>query len=336
MLQDHPPVHNDKFLHSNRELTAIIFGGTGFIGRHLAATLVARGCRDVAVADIRPPAYPLPRNVRFVRCDVREPIRFAPRGRHPLIFNLAAVHRTPGHPDHEYFDTNVTGARNVSAFAARTTTRLWFASSIAVYGLAEAAKDEASPTEPNSAYGRSKLEAEAIHREWAHAGDGRTLVVVRPGTVFGPGEGGNFTRLAAALRGHRFFYAGRRDTIKACGYVCDLVETLFFCEPFADPIVTYNFTYAPPPSIRDICDALCDAGAFMRPRVAVPARVLVGAARAAQAVGSDTLHPDRVLKLVRSTNIVPALLQEHGYTPRFDLCAALADWRDSDPPGEFV
>ena len=35
-----------------------------------------------------------------------------------VIFNFAAVHRTPGHEDHEYFETNIRGAENVVAFAA--------------------------------------------------------------------------------------------------------------------------------------------------------------------------------------------------------------------------
>jgi len=85
-----------------------------------------------------------------------------------------------------------------------------------------------------------------------------------------------------------------------------------------------------------ICDALCDVGAFPRPRVTMPAGVLFGAAQVAHALGSDGFHPERVLKLVRSTNIVADVLHEHGYTYGFDLRAALADWRDAHPRGEFV
>jgi hypothetical protein len=28
-------------------------------------------------------------------------------GRDTLIFNFAAIHRTPGHPDYTYFETNI-------------------------------------------------------------------------------------------------------------------------------------------------------------------------------------------------------------------------------------
>ena len=36
-----------------------------------------------------------------------------------MIFNFAAVHRTPGHEDHEYFETNIRGAENVVTFAEK-------------------------------------------------------------------------------------------------------------------------------------------------------------------------------------------------------------------------
>ncbi len=46
------------------------------------------------------------------------------------------------------------------------------------------------------------------------AGNHRQLTIVRPGVVFGKGENGNFTRLYWAIRGHKFAYPGRKDTIK--------------------------------------------------------------------------------------------------------------------------
>jgi hypothetical protein len=55
-------------------------------------------------------------------------------------------------------------------------------------------------------------------------------------------------------------YPGRRDTVKSCGYVGDLVESLFFMREHAAPAVTYNFSYAPPPTIEQVCDALSRSG----------------------------------------------------------------------------
>ena len=58
-----------------------------------------------------------------------------------MIFNFAAVHRTPGHEDHEYFETNIRGAENVVAFAEKwNIKKIVFTSSIAPYGAAEELK----------------------------------------------------------------------------------------------------------------------------------------------------------------------------------------------------
>ena len=47
----------------------------------------------------------------FVEYDIRKPIEnlpFTPT-EDDVIFNFAAVHRTPGHEDYEYFETNIRG-----------------------------------------------------------------------------------------------------------------------------------------------------------------------------------------------------------------------------------
>ncbi len=46
--------------------------------------------------------------------------------------------------------------------------------------------------------------------------------------VFGKGENGNFTKLYWAIRGHKFAYPGRKDTIKACIYVKELVRFMLW------------------------------------------------------------------------------------------------------------
>ena len=315
---------------------AVIFGGTGFIGRHLTRWLERNGASRIVLADTAAPTDRLPVLAEFIECDVRRPIelRVAPDC---VVFNLAAVHRTPGHEDHEYFETNVQGARHVVDFCERSGVgRLFFTSSIAVYGPSEEPTTELTPPRPTIAYGQSKLQAEAIHGAWARRSPGRSLVVVRPGTVFGPGEGGNFTRLAHALAKRRFVYPGRRDTIKACGYVEDLIESMWFAESLADTAVTYNFGLAEPPTIEEVCSAFCRVGGFSRPRIVAPTPVMMAAAGALKRLGASTFDPERVLKLVRSTHIVPKLLIDRGYPYRFDLEAAFADWHARDPHGEFV
>lgn len=316
---------------------AVVFGGSGFIGRHLAAALVARGIAPVLLADIAAPTQPLRTGEVFRFSDVRRPIDLTEIGTSPLVFNLAAVHRTPGHPDREYHETNESGARNVVAFCeAHDVKQLWFTSSIAVYGPSDEPRTEASVPAPNSAYGWSKLAAEAIHAGWVDSAPGRSLTVVRPGTVFGPGEGGNFTRLARALERRRFLYPGRRDTLKACGYVDDLVGSLFFMADRADPAVLYNFSYAPPPTIAAVCDAFVREGGLPAPLGTLPIEVIMPLARVLSSAGLKTFDPARVRKLVWSTNIVATELVASGYPWQTDLASAVARWRAAEPVGRFV
>ncbi|TJV88659.1 MAG: NAD(P)-dependent oxidoreductase, partial [Mesorhizobium sp.] len=57
----------------------VIFGGDGFVGRHLAPKLLADG-EEVVVADIARSDLPHYRSVRYIRCDVTDPASVASVG----------------------------------------------------------------------------------------------------------------------------------------------------------------------------------------------------------------------------------------------------------------
>src|SRR5262249_12210553 len=159
-----------------------------------------------------------------------------------VIYNLAAVHRSPGHKSHEYYATNVLGALNAITLAQDCgVSTIVFLSTIAVYGPSEDRITEVSPMAPASDYGRSKQIAEAIHRNWVRQSNERRLVTARPGVVFGPGERGNFTRLAHALRRGAFAYPGRKTTVKSGGHVDELLGAIDFALQRFDQEIVFNF-----------------------------------------------------------------------------------------------
>jgi len=209
---------------------AVVFGGAGFIGGHLLKMLSSTGeYAQLLAADIAEPRQRVD-GVTYLHVDVREVID------HPLltaateIYNFAAVHASPGHEVWEYYWTNVLGAVHVCDFARRAgVKRLLFTSSIAVYGSSEDVRDERSALNAESAYGRSKICAEEIHRLWqSEAEDERKLTIVRPAVIYGNGTRSNFLQLARYLKSGRFVYPGRRDAIKSSGYVKDLVRSMRF------------------------------------------------------------------------------------------------------------
>src|ERR1700733_15597876 len=177
---------------------AIVVGGSGFIRTHLLEFLTAsRKYERLISVDINEPRARIT-GVEYLYHDVRDPIDVKLGGGNPAdIFNLAAIHVTPGHPEGDYYYTNVLGAVNVCRFANETGSQnILFTSSISIYGPSEKALDEDAPPAPVSAYGRSKLSAEAIHRLWQSERPTRRLTIVRPAVIYVLYERGNFTRLS--------------------------------------------------------------------------------------------------------------------------------------------
>lgn len=324
----------------------IITGGTGFIGTHLT-NLLNEVHPEVKIwnLDIVTPGTPNPvvKNYKpavrdgeklestFVECDVRKPIGELPFTPTPedVIFNFAAVHRTPGHEDREYFETNIRGAENVCAFAEKYGIKqIVFTSSIAPYGAAEELKTEDTLPTPNTAYGISKLVAEKIHMAWQKGGTDRKLTIVRPGVVFGRGENGNFSRLYWGIRKHTFAYPGRKDTIKACVYVKELVRFILWnVEERKTLFDIFNCTFEPAYTIEQIVKAMKKVTGLSQSVPYIPNSVIMPMAACAKMVGSPMgICPARVKKLQISTNISGKYLKNSGYQFKWSFEEALHDW----------
>lgn len=314
----------------------IVFGGGGFIGSHLLRRLAGAHASRLISVDICPPKIKVP-GVDYKIADVRNLSALDIGAEVEAVYNLAAVHTTPGHPAHEYYETNIRGALEVAAFARREgVKRVVFTSSISVYGPGEETKSEASLPQPESPYGRSKWMAEDIHRSWLAESAERRLVICRPAVIFGHAEGGNFTRLARLLRRGLFVYPGRRDTIKACYYVEDLVDSLLHAASLEERLIIFNGCYADRYTLEEIVETFRSHHFPQAKTLTVPLSVVLAAAAALRPLAGTGIgiHPDRVMKLVRSTDVVPAWLESRGLARRGLLPAALQRWKD-DSAGAF-
>jgi len=325
----------------------VIFGGTGFIGSHFAGYLIDNNLADeVYLADIQPIRACFALNtdkVHYVELDVRRPID--PQ-RLPssviLIANFAAIHREPGHADSEYYETNLSGAEHICAWAdAIACNRIIFTSSIAPYGPSETCKDETATPAPLTAYGHSKLAAEQIHTRWQHqSAQNRHLVIVRPGVVFGPGEGGNVSRLIKAVLHRYFFYMGNRQTRKAGAYVKELCHAMNWVlerqQRSAERLSLFNMSMNPGPSIQDYVDTVCKVAGIQRRTFSIPYRLLWLTACLIEFLArpfglKHPFSPVRITKLVRSNHILPGYLSHHGYRYLYTLESAFTDWKNSQP-----
>ncbi|MGC9460812.1 NAD-dependent epimerase/dehydratase family protein [Vibrio genomosp. F10] len=317
-------------------MNILITGASGFIGTHLIRELATQGHRIFAL-DILP-AREQHAHVDYITADVRDLSQLTISEPIDRIYNFAAVHTTPGHEDIEYFDTNIFGALEVTKFAKQhAVNEIIFTSSISVYGPNEESRTELSPLTPNSAYGFSKAQAEKIHQSWAQDDQTRTLTIVRPAVVFGEGEGGNFTRLAKVLRKGYFPFPGRKDTIKACIYVKELLAAIAFVhqsnlsDTSDNNVITFNGAFSTKYNIEQIVDTFTEVSFPNVKKVCIPKQLIFGAAKLISYFKGFGLgiNPERITKLVRSTNINADYLSNNGYTYRYTLKSSLADWADS-------
>lgn len=340
--------------------TALIFGGTGFIGLHFSRYLLDNHLfEQIILADIKSPQQHIASQfilkeiksgqVRYVQSDVRQPIQndiIQSDESVSFIANFAAIHREPGHEISEYYETNIPGAYHVCKFAETVEcNNILFTSSISPYGPSETPKDESVIPTPETAYGGSKLAAELIHSNWAAKNTSkRRLLIVRPGVVFGPGEGGNVSRLIKMISMRGFFvFAGNEQTRKAGIYVKELCNAMWWMHELQKSrpasIRIANMTMNPGPSMKEYVDTVTKVSERKALVPSIPSWLLMGMARIVQTltgiVGVKTsVNVIRVRKLIRSNNIIPGVLRDEGYSYIYTLEKAMRDWK-SQLPGEW-
>ena len=317
----------------------IIFGGTGYVGSMIARGLAESGSfGEIVLADHKPLPGPLPPRTRFVPCDVRGPI--AP---HVVatdaqwIFNVTALHDAAAQKPRDVYDTHLYGARNVCAFAGQIgCPNLVYASSTEVYGPTQGIANEDTPKYPATPAGASLLCSELMHETWVKSGPGRRLIVVRPGTVYGPGERGDIWRLIAAARRGILVLPGSAVVRRSYSYIYGLLESLEFAMGRGEPILAYNYVEAETETIGTlvrIIRATLGAGAAT---ITLPLWVLTPAAAIVQRLthGRSAFDPARLREAARDTWIAPAKLKHLGFEFRYDFATSLRHWRDV-APGEF-
>ena len=315
----------------------VIFGGAGYIGTHLARHALKQGwASQVVIADIQDSSLTGQPGIVYRRCDVRQPIPadLAGDGAPAWIFNFAAVHREPGHEAHEYFDTNISGAENVCAYAdAVACNNMYFTSSISVYGPTSRPTDESAAMCPISPYGGSKYPAELIHRAWQRMAAGRRLIVVRPGVVYGPEDPGNIGRMLHAIKKGYFAFPGSTSVMKSYAYVYGMLDSIRFMMDRPEPLITYNYVETPTEDLGTIASLIKQFVGSRAPILSLPTGLLLPAAYLVQALAGsrNPIHPLRVIKAARPTHIVPQTLIDMGFKFKYPFKESLVHWRQVSP-----
>lgn len=215
-----------------------IIGGAGFIGNRLCSVLSQRGV-EFRIFDKQLVGS------QFV--DVAVPESFSNMPKANAVINLAAEHRDDVTPRSRYDEVNVDGARNVCNYCRTSDINtIVFTSSVAVYGFAPEGTSETGALNPFNDYGRTKMEAEQVYREWlAEDPARRSLIIVRPTVVFGEDNRGNVYNLVNQIAKKRFVMIGPGTNKKSMAYVQNVAEFLAHSLTFSVGEHVYNYVDTP-------------------------------------------------------------------------------------------
>ncbi len=297
----------------------LVTGVTGFVGRHLAAELVAAGHEGWGASTDTGVEL---EGVQLLRADITDPVDMArmiiesdPQAVMHLA-GLSAVGESWKRPG-DYMEVNFVGTRNL--LRAAEGRRLLFASSSEVYGQVPEANQpirEDRPVNPLSPYAMTKACGEVIAIE-------RAAIVVRSFNSVGPGQARHFAlpsfaaQLAAIERGEidPVIKVGdlspRRDFL----HVADAAKAYRLLIEEGEPATVYNLGSGVAFSIQEALDRL-------RKVSGVEAQVEV--------------DPAKVRKVE-----IPLLLGDNqrlrdlGWKPEYDLDQALREiWDEVRTSGE--
>lgn len=171
---------------------ALITGGAGFIGSHIAEKLLAEGVKVTIIDNLSVGSQDnIPENAAFIKGDIRnkELMETAMKGVDVVFHEAAKVSiRASFDQCYEDAETNLMGTINVLCAAIKARVKKFiFASSMAVYADSEkpVPVPENGPKSPMSPYGIAKLASERYCLVMCREA-GIDCVVLRYFNTFGP------------------------------------------------------------------------------------------------------------------------------------------------------
>jgi UDP-glucose 4-epimerase len=214
----------------------VVFGGAGFLGRHVLARLASTGRELVCVDRDRSRVPRLPAKCTFMETSeetlfYRNLLRAADE-----IIDLAyaSVPKTSFEdPVSDIFENLPRVVRLCrAAVESRVTKMVLISSGGAIYGRPQGLPiSEEHPTNPISPYGITKLAVEKYAMMF-HASDGLPVVCLRPGNAYGQGQqpfrGQGFVAnaIASTLIGRPVEVFGESGSIRDYVHVDDIAEAI--------------------------------------------------------------------------------------------------------------
>lgn len=244
-------------------MRAIVTGGAGFIGSHVAEALVARGDEVHVLDDLSSGKREnVPAGAELHVGDIRDPGTVFDAVRPELVFHLAAQASVSVSVARPAFDAevNVLGTVAVLEAARAHGARLVFSSTGgAIYGECDRPATEDWERRPLSPYGTSKLAGEEYLAAWNRL-HGTRHVALRYGNVYGPrqdphGEAGVVAIfLRAVIDGRRPTIFGDGSQVRDYVYAGDVARATLGATALDGGVV--NIATGDATSVLDLVDAM--------------------------------------------------------------------------------
>jgi len=219
----------------------LITGASGFIGSFIAEEALRRGFETwAAVRKSSSKAFLQDKRLHFIELNLasEEQLRQQLSG-HRFDYVVHAAGVTKCLKKEDFYRVNTEGTKNlVRALLAQDMPlkRFVYISSLSIMGAIREQQPyteicEDDTPQPNTVYGRSKLEAEQWLQQlplYLEGAEGRPFpyVILRPTGVYGPRERDYFM-MAKSIKAHTDFAVGFRQQDITFVYVTDVVEAVF-------------------------------------------------------------------------------------------------------------
>jgi nucleoside-diphosphate-sugar epimerase len=254
-------------------VTALVTGATGFVGSHVVDALLGRG--EIVRALVRDPKKAPALEGRGVQVVVgnlldRQALAAAVE-RADSIYHCAAAGADSSKK--AIYETNLGGVRQLcEAMQHARAGRLVLVSGINVLGMRN--HDRATEDLP---YVRSgdpaadvKIEAEQAAMGFYRQGK-IDLAIVRPGLIYGPGDGHNLPKLVDSIRRGKFAFIGSCDNVVPIVHVRDVAEALLLAgRARAASGNIYHITDGSRTTIGELVNLIADALDCRRPTRVLP------------------------------------------------------------------
>ena len=302
----------------------LVTGATGFTGGALAKKLIEQGNDVVALVRKTGKVDELQSiGVELAYGDItdRDAVISAAKGC-DIIYHIAAVYRTAGHPDSYYEGVNTQGVQHViDAARANSVGRTVHCSTIGVHGdIEEIPSNEESPFNPGDIYQRTKLDGEELFAKAMN--EGLSGSIFRPGAIYGPGDLRLLKMFKQIKRGF-FPLFGGGSNMYHLSYIDDLTDGIILCGEHPNAVgerfILCSNEYG---TLKELGALIAKHLDVKAPTFAPPVGPLMLAARICEALckplGIDPpLHTRRVEFFVKSRAFSNAKAQKLiGYSPK--------------------